>query len=863
MPTTERLRIALADRYSIEHEIGAGGMATVYLARDLKHDREVALKVLRADLSAVIGAERFLSEVRITARLDHPHILTLIDSGSADGILYYVLPYVRGESLRARLVREKQLGIDDALAVTRQVASALDYAHKQGVVHRDIKPENILFHEGEAVLADFGIALAVKEAGGNRLTETGLSLGTPQYMSPEQATGDRALDARSDIYSLAAVLYEMLAGEPPVTGATAQAVIAKLLTERPTSIRVVRDTVPPGVDTAVGRALAKVPADRFSSAGDFVRALDVAMVPQAAGVGRTNGIRYAIAGGIVLAGLVGGLALRVGRRASESVTLADRTQVTFNGRIRGPAISGDGKQVAYAVTNCRTTGCTYGIDVQDIGGTATRRLFDGASAMYELQWSQDGRNLLFNASINGSYGVYAISANGGTPRRLGPQNAAFFGNDSVLVVKSSFPSPDYLIRVSGLDGVPSDSIRIPAAGEELEGIDVVPHSNWIILRMRHGMESVWLAFDRSGRERSRMTSPRAKNMLASSDAIWMTLLAGTATAQHPPVCRVAFDAKSGRFGTRFDTVYRLASPTNSYSVTTDGGTLLFDEGIAEYDVWAGDLRDALRGVFPKERSILHSTSATRASISSDGTRVILGRTDGSTTGQTHWSTVPFAGGAEIPLSIGGTESNAYWTDSMTVGAAERTTGAFRFSLLDPRSGSRRAVFTPTDTSITDFEWVPGKGWGWVSGDGRALEIQASGTSSAFRTAKPSWYEQVFTMNASPDGTKLAFIGWSAPNQDSLGVSSLSLADGKETHLATVFGENGRMQWLDDGSLLFMFSASRDTYTLARIRGPGQMERLGTIPRPAESVNVSRDLQRMVLVSREQHGDAWTMRVVKR
>jgi serine/threonine-protein kinase len=171
MPTTERLRAALTERYAIEREIGSGGMATVYLARDLKHDREVAVKVLRADLSAVIGTDRFLSEVRITAKLDHPHILTLIDSGSVDGILYYVLPFVRGESLRARLTREKQLGIDDALAVTRQVGSALDYAHKQGVVHRDIKPENILFHEGEAVLADFGIALAVKEAGGNRLTE--------------------------------------------------------------------------------------------------------------------------------------------------------------------------------------------------------------------------------------------------------------------------------------------------------------------------------------------------------------------------------------------------------------------------------------------------------------------------------------------------------------------------------------------------------------------------------------------------------------------------------------------------------------------------------------------------------------------
>jgi len=218
--TPTRLATALADRYQIERELGAGGMATVYLAKDLKHEREVALKVLRPELGAVLGADRFLAEIKISARLDHPHILTLIDSGASDGFLWYVLPYVRGESLRHRLTREKQLGIEEALQITRQVASALDYAHRQGVIHRDIKPENILLQEGEAILADFGIALAVKEAGGNRLTETGLSLGTPQYMSPEQATGDRTLDARSDVYSLAAVLYEMLTGEPPVTGAS-------------------------------------------------------------------------------------------------------------------------------------------------------------------------------------------------------------------------------------------------------------------------------------------------------------------------------------------------------------------------------------------------------------------------------------------------------------------------------------------------------------------------------------------------------------------------------------------------------------------------------------------------------------------
>ena len=267
------LAAALADRYRIERELGRGGMATVYLAHDLKHDRPVALKVLRPEIAASLGAERFLREIAITARLDHPHILTLIDSGAAGGFLFYVVPYVRGESLRAKLAREQQLPLDEALRITEQVASALDYAHRQGVIHRDVKPENILLHEGEAMVADFGIALAVIQGAGERLTETGLSVGTPEYMSPEQAGGDRELDARSDIYSLGAVLYEMLAGEPPHTGPTARAVIAKILTAPPTQLSVVRSDVPATVDAALARALRKAPADRFRSAAEFAAAL--------------------------------------------------------------------------------------------------------------------------------------------------------------------------------------------------------------------------------------------------------------------------------------------------------------------------------------------------------------------------------------------------------------------------------------------------------------------------------------------------------------------------------------------------------------------------------------------------------------
>ncbi|MEX2180820.1 MAG: protein kinase [Gemmatimonadaceae bacterium] len=273
MDPLSQLTTALAGRYEIEREIGAGGMATVYLARDVKHSRRVALKLLKPELGAVLGVERFLSEIAVTANLQHPNLLPLFDSGEAAGLLFYVMPFVDGESLRARLEREKQLPVDEAVRIAVAIAGALDYAHQHGVIHRDLKPENILLQAGQPVIADFGIALAVSNAGGARVTQTGLSLGTPQYMSPEQATGDRAIDARTDIYSLAAMTYEMLTGEAPHTGTTAQAIIAKLMTEEVRSLSVLRRSVPPHVDAAVRHGLEKLAADRFATAGEFSLAL--------------------------------------------------------------------------------------------------------------------------------------------------------------------------------------------------------------------------------------------------------------------------------------------------------------------------------------------------------------------------------------------------------------------------------------------------------------------------------------------------------------------------------------------------------------------------------------------------------------
>ena len=290
--TIDRLTAALADRYRLERELGAGGMATVYLAHDLKHDRQVAIKVLRPELAAVIGAERFLAEIKTTANLQHPHILPLFDSGVAyvghserseesgrigSEFLYYVMPYIEGETLRKRLERERQLPLDDAVRIAAETASALEYAHKRGIVHRDIKPENILLHDGHPLVADFGIALAVQQAGGSRLTQTGMSLGTPHYMAPEQAMGERAVDARADVYALGAVTYEMLAGEPPFTGPTAQAIVARVMTDRPRPLGEVRDTVSPALEAAVHRALQKLPADRWQGAGEFATALQSAL----------------------------------------------------------------------------------------------------------------------------------------------------------------------------------------------------------------------------------------------------------------------------------------------------------------------------------------------------------------------------------------------------------------------------------------------------------------------------------------------------------------------------------------------------------------------------------------------------------
>ncbi|HEX9164709.1 MAG TPA: protein kinase, partial [Gemmatimonadales bacterium] len=463
----DRLTAALADRYRLERELGQGGMATVYLAEDLKHDRKVALKVLKPELAAVLGAERFVVEIKTTAALQHPHILPLFDSGTADGFLFYVMPYVEGETLRAKLNRETQFGVDEAVRIARDVADALDYAHRHGVIHRDIKPENILLHDGRPMVADFGIALAVSAAAGGRMTETGLSLGTPHYMSPEQATAEKEISARADVYSLASVLYEMLTGEPPHMGNSAQQIIMKIIADVPRPVTELRKAVPPHVAAAVAKALEKLPADRFPSAAAFGEALG----NPAFTTGGTGG--SLVAGGAsrqrrvvwaALAALLGGIGLtNIGLLLSRREPPPEVVRFTlgFPGSHRldlqgddgAPfALSPDGTQIVYGgLDSSSGARRLYIRRLDQLEGTPLQGTEDATAPFF----SPDGLWVAFMTEEDEK--LKKVPVTGGPAITLGEDVANFFASgswgDDGYIVYSAAPGP-HLVRVSGTGGVP-------------------------------------------------------------------------------------------------------------------------------------------------------------------------------------------------------------------------------------------------------------------------------------------------------------------------------------------------------------------------------------------------------------------------
>ena len=482
--TLDSLRASLADRYRIERELGAGGMATVYLAHDLKHDRDVAVKVLHPDLGAALGGDRFLSEIRTTARLQHPHILPLLDSGEADGLLYYVMPLVTGETLRARLERERQLPVSDAVLIAREVADALGYAHGHGVIHRDIKPENILLQGGHALVADFGIALAVQSAGGARMTQTGLSLGTPQYMSPEQAMGERAIDARSDIYALGAVTYEMLAGDPPFTGSSVQAIVAKVLTERPSPIRTVRDTVPESIEDAVLTALAKLPADRWPTAAAFIAALEgqgqatrLRGTPRAGVLARRWSVRsplpWAVAFGLAMAAAIWGWLPRTRADAPPVVRLELQpvmgTKFAFpvTGVATELALSPDGSHVIYAASTVSGEWMLYLRNLDQL----VSRAIPGTAGAYNPEFSPDGKWIAFRSAdgklkkiaLDGSSLTTLCSIDNGGSVGAG---LTWVSDKEIVFARGTYSEGRGLWRVSADGGEPVQFSKFDSASNE-------------------------------------------------------------------------------------------------------------------------------------------------------------------------------------------------------------------------------------------------------------------------------------------------------------------------------------------------------------------------------------------------------------
>jgi serine/threonine-protein kinase len=487
-----RLNDALSDRYDIQSEVGQGGMATVFLAQDLKHNRKVALKVLKPELAAVVGGDRFLAEIEVTANLQHPNILPLFDSGDADGFLYYVMPYVEGETLRERVDREHQLPVEEAVRIATEVAEALDHAHRQGVVHRDIKPGNILLREGRPLVADFGIALAVGAAGGARLTETGLSVGTPYYMSPEQATGDSNVGAQTDIYALACVLYEMLVGDPPYPGSTAQAVLGKIIAGEPVSSIKHRTTIPAHVDAAIRRSLEKLPADRFTSAGDFARSLRDPGFRHGHEVAPAGARGHAVAWkaaagafGLATVGLMVALLMEAGPPSPgvaryQLHEVPELASTNFFGN--SLAVSPDGQMIAFTGADPDNAE-EAGLWIRDRHSLAPR-LIPRTDAAFQPSFSPDGMRVAF---VGHDRTIQVISLEGRPPLVLLSDTAVnragiSWGDDGYLYF-SRRAAPHGISRIPEGGGVPEYVTVVDSTRQEIRHYfpDVLPGSELMLV----------------------------------------------------------------------------------------------------------------------------------------------------------------------------------------------------------------------------------------------------------------------------------------------------------------------------------------------------------------------------------------------
>ncbi|HXH28710.1 MAG TPA: hypothetical protein VNL37_06670, partial [Candidatus Polarisedimenticolia bacterium] len=553
---------------------------------------------------------------------------------------------------------------------------------------------------------------------------------------------------------------------------------------------------------------------------------------------------------------VGALVLgrHLGQRGPAFV-LRERTQLTTSGNVQLSAISPDGKQLAYFVKSCTEAACTYPLLVQDVGGTTTRTILGGATSAYGIDWSPDRRNLIVTTTIDGRFGTYLVSALGGTPRYLTSTGAAFWdGGDSLIVGPPRVPDSVFYLHVTSLDGSGRDSIRVPGPGAGVADLAVSPDGRWIFAEVGGGQDVVVVVEDRTGRVAGRWSQTGFSYYRVTRDALW---LGGGWGLVDKAVVRVPFDPAQGTLGSRGDTVF--SGVFAGLSLPDDGSALVLDQGSAEYSLWALDMADALRGRFPEAGLLLRSTTWAVVGVSSDGGMLLIGRQLPSAGGRTavRLSVRPWAGGPETPVAGSGEPVYAYLVDSTTIALATKTPQGVHLAAVNVRTGTERLGLDLPVSKVTEFAMLP-DGWAWIPPGNDSIIVSRGGRRSAI--PRPAWFSTLHTVSAEANGHRLVFTGWNTATFDSLGVAVVPVDGGTPTLWTAPFAEDGGASWLPDGSVALKVQPTQDIVALYRVRGPGQVERVGVVPRPVASLEFSRDLRRAAIATRDYHGDVWMSRI---
>jgi tRNA A-37 threonylcarbamoyl transferase component Bud32 len=877
MTTPDSLRAALADRYTLERELGQGGMATVYLADDLRHERKVAVKVLRPELAASIGPERFLREIRIAAQLQHPHILPLLESGEAGGFLYYVMPYVDGQSLRDRLTRQGELPVHEAIKLISEVVDALSYAHGRGVVHRDIKPDNVMLSGRHALVMDFGVAKAVSEASGrNQLTTAGVALGTPAYMAPEQAAADPHLDHRVDIYAVGVMAYELLAGRPPFVGGSPQQVLAAHVTQAPEPVSKFRPGISPALEAAIMRCLAKRPADRWQSADELLGQLEPLTTPSG-GITPTStrpiegwkpagNRKWVVAGAAVLGAIaLGATWILMGNRSpSRPPVQLDRTQLTYTGGAFFPAISIDGQRLAYVTHECNADGrCTDNITVQDVGGAGSAVILRGATNIWKLEWTSDNRFLLLGASFSAEWGVFRLSALGGEPLFLGCCEGSMVGRSDTLVMMRDAPIGDTLGSVRWMtvsDGVVHDSISVfQPLGTGLD-VEPFPDGRHLVVELKTVNASTVVVLDRKGHpvDSLRLPSPQRFAKVTTDGAALIVAVFNERTGTDD-LLGYPVDTR-GHIDNRPDTVIRQLDLSGGAEVSASG-MLVYGAGATDFSVWALT-RDNPGAMRFRERRLAAGTANMLGTLSPHGDRVLLWRE--ALVGDrllTQLSVMPFDSGPETLLGSPRDFIDKDWTQDGRLVLAGMRQGPDTVVLmeLDPSSGRSRPLATYPRAGYRFMESLPGGGYLLIASGRKFRAVGVSGVKDTTYQLPPE-AGVILSVDPSPDGHAFVEVGWDRTG-DSLLANRVSLVDGSVERLATFVGEDMLPpRWLADGNVVIAVLETARTLTWYRIPATGGSPvRLGSPPRFPAQYRISQDGRRVLMILQDQKSDIYLMR----